>query len=117
MRIRLLVTTLAYAVFLLVLLLFPPFHDGVHHFNTWQPSVTQVEAMLPAWADADWYRSNVASLSFPDRPRLIFEALIGLVSALFVFLLLELIARFRHYLRQDLPFCKSTLLGFLLDTH
>jgi hypothetical protein len=116
MRIRLLVTALAYAVFLLALLLFPPFHDGLHHFYTWRPNDDQLFAMAPDWLNGDLFRDQLPALALPDRARLIFESLIGLVSAAFVFLMLELVALWRLWRRQDLPFCKSTLLGFFFDT-
>lgn len=117
MRIRLLVTALAYAVYLLLLLLFPPFHDGLHHLYSWRPNDTQLDAFMPAWASGDWLRAHLPDLLVPDRLRLVFEALIGLVSVAFLFLLTELIVRFRRFRQQDLPFARSTLAAFLFDVH
>jgi hypothetical protein len=116
MRIRLLVTALTYAVFLLTLLLFPPFHDSLHHFYTWRPNEDQLFAMAPDWLNGDLLHDQLPALALPDHARLVFESLIGLVSTTFIFLLLELISRWRLWRRQDLPFCKSTLLGFFFDT-
>lgn len=119
MRIRLFFSALAYAVFLLATLLFPPFHDGLHHWYTWQPSEDQLFAMAPFWLTGDQFRESLPALLLPDRQRLVFEALIGLVSAMSLFLLLILVERWRSYRESD--YCKaripkSKLIHFLFDT-
>jgi hypothetical protein len=114
MRIRLFVTALAYAVFLLALLVFPPFHDGLHHLYTWRPAGLQIEAMVPDWVSPGWYIAHVEALTLPDLFRLRFEALIGMVSAALLFLLLELTARWRSCSPNLCHW--RTLHGFLFHT-
>jgi len=100
MRIRLLIPGLTYAVFLFALLLFPPFHDGHHHFYSWRPDETQLVAFLPPLASGDWLQAHLSELLSPDRGRLVFEVLIGLAFCTLFFLTLELIACFRNYRRN-----------------
>lgn len=114
MRIRLLVTALAYAVYLFALLLFPPFHDGLHHWYSWQPDEVQVISMIPSWASPAWVIAHLDSLSHPDYLQLTFESLNGLVIAVCAFLLLSLIALFRDY--HQLVGNFATLVNFLFIT-
>jgi hypothetical protein len=114
MHVRLLVTALAYGVFLLALLLFPPFHDGLHHLYTWQPNENQLVDMLPAQASGEWYRAHYSELLAPDRLRLVFESIIGLVSAALLFFLLEIVASWRNFHNVDKALGKSGWLSFLL---
>ena len=118
MRIRLLVTALAYTVFLTALLLFPPFHDGFHHLYTWRPSPIQVDKMIPEWTPPDLYRSELAAFMLPDRFRLIFESLIGLVSAACAYLLVTLAYKWRQFRRSVYysDVAGNKLLNFLFAT-
>jgi hypothetical protein len=112
MRTRLLICALAYSVFLLFLLLFPPFHDGLHHWYNWHPNGDQVFDLFPPLADTDSVRAHFYDLLFPDRLRLTFEALIGLVSSTLLFLTLELVALIRDY--RSVPIGGNSIVEFLL---
>lgn len=116
MRIRLLTIAAVYAAFLLLLFLFPPFHDGHHHFYSFRPAESQIWSFVPPWVDSfgerGWSSVHLSTLSAPDPRRIVLEAAIGLAVSVLLFLLFELVALFRGYRKRSAHLAKSGFLNF-----
>jgi hypothetical protein len=89
MRLRLLFFAAAYSLFLLLLFLFPPYRDGLHHLYNWVPAPADEVLFWSPDGPRDF--GPAIDLFRPDLRILGVEALIGLLATVFAALALEFV--------------------------